>query len=56
MDTKYITLEELSQILKISRTTIDRWRREGLPYEKVGRGIRFDQEKTFKWIKENKSK
>jgi excisionase family DNA binding protein len=49
-----ITLDELSRVLKVSRTTIDRWRREGLPYEKVGRGVRFQQEKALGWIRQNK--
>ncbi len=49
-----ITLEELSKMLKISRTTIDTWRREGMPFQKIGRGVRFEKEKTLEWIRKNK--
>lgn len=54
MEVSLITLEELSEYLKVSRTTIDRWRREGMPFEKVGRGVRFDKQAVMEWIKENK--
>jgi excisionase family DNA binding protein len=54
MDDDLITLIELANMLKISRPTVDRWRREGLPFEKVGRGVRFEKEKALKWIQENK--
>jgi excisionase family DNA binding protein len=54
MAKEFLTLEELSQLLKISRTTIDRWRKEGMPFIKMGRGVRFDQGAVMKWIKDNK--
>lgn len=31
MSKEYITLAELAKMLKISRATIDRWRKEGMP-------------------------
>jgi len=49
-----ITVQELVDYLKISRTTIDRWRKEGMPFQKVSRGVRFEREVVLKWIKENK--
>jgi len=49
-----ITLDELRNILKISRTTIDAWRKEGMPFQKIGRGVRFNKEETLEWIKKNK--
>lgn len=48
-----LTKKDLQEILKISQPTIDRWRREGMPYQKVGRGVRFNQE-TLDWIRKNK--
>ena len=48
-----MTKKELQEKLKISQPTIDRWRREGMPSQKVGRGVRFNQE-TLEWIKKNK--
>ena len=52
---KYLTLNELAEKLRLSRSTIDVWRREGLPYTKMGRNIRFDEDEVMRWIKENKS-
>lgn len=39
MNKEYITLMELAQSLKISRTTIDRWRKEGMPSYKIGNAL-----------------
>lgn len=49
-----VTSREIEATYKISRTTVDRWRKEGMPYVKVGRGVRFDLEAVNKWIAENK--
>ena len=51
---KLITSKELQQIYSLSRATIDRWRREGMPFIKIGRGVRFEEEVVQKWIEENK--
>lgn len=47
MNMEYITLLELAKSLKISRATIDRWRKEGMPYYKIGNGVRFIDVKLF---------
>lgn len=54
MDVTYITLKELCEKLKISRATVDRWRREGLPFIKIGNGVRFIESDVMEWIKRNK--
>jgi DNA binding domain, excisionase family len=56
MNNELLTVEELSDILKISRTTIDRWRKEGMPFMKIGRGIRFEFEDVKRWLDNNKGK
>ncbi len=50
MNEPYITLNDLSEKLKISRATI------GLPFVKIGSGIRFIESDVMKWIQENKQK
>ena len=55
MHKEYITLMELAQSLKISRATIDRWRKEGMPYYKIGNGVRFIESEVSELIKQNKS-
>ena len=47
-----LTVEELMEMLKVSRTTIYLWRKNGLPYKKVGRSIRFDYKEVRDWIDE----
>ena len=54
MADKYLTLNELAEKLRLSRSTIDTWRREGLPFIKMGRNIRFDEDEVMRWIKEHK--
>ena len=56
MNKEYITLIELAQMLKISRATIDRWRKEGMPYYKIGNGVRFLESEVNEWIQKYKSK
>lgn len=55
MSKEYITISELSKMLKISRSTIDRWRKEGMPSYKIGIGVRFIEEEVHTWILKNKS-
>ena len=55
MNKEYITLVELAQSLKISRSTIDRWRKEGMPFYKIGNGVRFIESEVSEWIRNNKS-
>lgn len=55
MNKEYITLMELAQSLKISRATIDRWRKQGMPYYKIGNGVRLIESEVSEWIKQHKS-
>lgn len=54
MDEEYLTVEEMCQLLKISRSTLDRWRKQGLPFFKYGNSIRFDKVKVLRWLESNK--
>ena len=52
---EYLTIEELCKILNIevpNRSTIWRWRKQGMPYIKLGREIRYEKEAVLKWLKE----
>lgn len=54
MNDELLTKEELCKLLKISRPTLDRWRKQGLPYIKTGRLVRFDRNEVMEWIKKNR--
>jgi excisionase family DNA binding protein len=47
---EYITIEELTEKLKVSRQTIYLWRKEGLPFIKINRSVRFDLDAVNEWI------
>ncbi len=48
---KLITVEELSQILQISRSTIYDWSSTGfVPHYKLPKGIRFKMSEIEKWL------
>jgi excisionase family DNA binding protein len=50
-----ITVKEFSDKYKLTRQTVYKWLKEGLPTEmQVGRIIRLDEEKALQWLKENK--
>ena len=52
MEKKYVTINELMAILKVkSRSTINNWRKEGMPYEKFGKLVRFDETEVMEWLK-----
>lgn len=55
MAERLITIQQLCDLLHVSRSTVDRWRREGLPFTRVGRGIRFREVEALAWV-ENKSR
>jgi excisionase family DNA binding protein len=45
---------EAAEIFKISPVTLDRLRKKGLPFHKVGSQIRFDEDELKEWFKEQK--
>jgi predicted DNA-binding transcriptional regulator AlpA len=47
----YLTSKDLEKKYQISRSTVDNWKKEGLPYIKIGRSVRFDEAEVDKWIK-----
>ena len=49
----FLTLAEVSELLRVSRSTIYRWSRAGrLPGFKVGQGWRYSREGVEKLIRE----
>jgi excisionase family DNA binding protein len=48
----YLRSKDLEQKYQVSRATIDNWKKQGRPYLKIGRSVRFDEEEVEKWIRE----
>lgn len=49
---EYLTVNQLCDWLKISRTTVERWRKQGLPFIKVDKLIRFNKDEVEQWLKQ----
>jgi predicted site-specific integrase-resolvase len=47
---EYITENQLCEWLKISKSTAIRWRKEGMPFTKVSKTIRYDKDKVQIWL------
>jgi excisionase family DNA binding protein len=49
---KLLTMKELTDLLKVHRATVHRWRNErGLPCKRIGPGsVRYDLEEVKAWM------
>jgi excisionase family DNA binding protein len=55
MEQKYIDIEELSELLHISTSTINRWvKKRAVPTYKLGSRRLFNKEEILKWMSEKK--
>ena len=45
-----MTMKEMAEFLKVSQPTLINWRKKGMPYKRVGRGIRFEKEVALAWV------
>lgn len=48
---RFLTVEELAEILKVGRRTIYGMRSKGLPSHRVGKELRFDPLEIADWLK-----
>lgn len=53
MDTKFLTIEDVSEMLQVSRVTVYNLKKKGMPFLKIGKNIRFDEKEVVDWIREN---
>jgi len=51
---KFLTIEEVAEMLQVTRTTIYNLKKKGLPFIKLGKNIRFEQDEVVEWIKGNR--
>jgi excisionase family DNA binding protein len=45
-----ITEKQLIDLLKLSRATISRLRKNGMPYKKIGKSVRYDYDEVRQWL------
>ena len=54
---EYLTVKEVMEILKVSRTAVNNWMKSGkLKYHKVGRLVRIKSEDLKRFVEENNRK
>ncbi len=52
-DVKFLTIEDVADMLQVTRTTVYNLKKKGLPYIKIGKNIRFSQEDVINWVMDN---
>ncbi|MBR0456289.1 MAG: helix-turn-helix domain-containing protein [Firmicutes bacterium] len=53
-DIKFLTVEDVAEMLQVTRTTIYNLKKQGLPFIKLGKNIRFDQDDVVDWVRSNR--
>jgi len=52
----WLNARQMSQLLFVSRGTLNRYMKDGLPYYRLGkRVLRFDEKEVNEWIKKERS-
>ena len=51
---KFLTVEDVAEMLQVTRTTIYNLKKQGLPFIKLGKNIRFDEEDVIDWVRSNR--
>jgi excisionase family DNA binding protein len=51
---KFLTIDDVSEMLQVTRSTVYNLKKRGLPFIKLGKNIRFDQDEVINWVKANR--
>lgn len=54
-DIKFLTVEDVEKMLQVTRGTVYNLKKKGMPFIKVGKNIRFDENEVVDWIKTNRN-
>jgi len=50
---RFLTVEELAELLQVPKSWIyDRTYRDAIPHLKIGKLLRFDEQKILEWLEE----
>ena len=50
LDSPFLNKQQACNYLSISNNTLDSWIKQGLPYIRVGKTIRFDKTEINRWL------
>jgi excisionase family DNA binding protein len=45
-----LTTKDIMGIFKVTRTTVSDWRKQGMPFKKYGKLVRFNLEEVSSWL------
>jgi len=48
---KFLTIEDIAEMLQVTRTTIYNLKKRGLPFIKLGKNVRFDKDEVVEWVR-----
>lgn len=51
---KYLTIDQVAEMLQVTRMTIYNLQNKGLPFIKLGKSVRFDKEDVIEWMNNKK--
>lgn len=52
-DIKYYTIDDVSKMLQVGKSTVHQLKKKGLPFIKFGKVVRFDPDDVNAWLKAN---
>jgi len=52
MNEQLMTTNELIELLKVTRQTLTNWRKQGMPFLKGPKSVRFNKADVLKWLHE----
>jgi len=50
LDSPFLNKQQACNYLSISNNTLDSWIKQGLPYVRVGKTVRFDKTEINRWL------
>ena len=53
-EVKFLTIEQVAEMLQVTRMTIYNLQKKGLPFIKLGKNVRFDKDDIIEWGNSNK--
>jgi excisionase family DNA binding protein len=53
-EVKFLTIEQVAEMLQVTKMTIYNLQKKGLPFIKLGKNVRFDKEDVIEWVNSNK--
>jgi DNA binding domain, excisionase family len=53
-EVKFLTIEQVAEMLQVTKMTIYNLKKKGLPFIKLGKNVRFDKDDVIEWVNSNK--